>query len=485
MKRLYNILFISVIFFSSCDKFLDVQPRNQVELDKLFEEEQGFKDALAGVYIQMKHADAYGARLTQTTIENLTSSWDVTSNSAEQRLGQFQYADEKADSALSAVISKAYGIVASANAILTNMDSKRSVFKTSGLYELIKGETLAIRAYVHLDILRLFGPIPTSPEIGNRLAYVTEFSNSVHSRIPFPEYKDALLQDIAEAAALLQEVDPILDYSLEQLRAPNPNSGEGFRPKDEFFAFRALRLNYYAVRALEARAQLWFGNKSAAYTAAKEVVDAQNTDNTVKFRLGTAADLNKGDNVFREEHIFGLYDRSMYSWYNSRYTSGNLKKGTTVTTIINTLFGNTGTDIRESNLWSLITLSNGARAHIIRKYESKEIDQVTVATDYKQIPMLRSSEMYLILAETAPFAEGIGYFQQFKAARGLETPAPTSVEDLEREIVKEYRKEFYAEGQGFYTYKRRNVAKSDFIFAPSSANVDYVLPLPRVEETNL
>jgi hypothetical protein len=244
-------------------------------------------------------------------------------------------------------------------------------------------------------------------------------------------------------------------------------------------------MNYYAVKALSARANLWFGHDEDAYVAAKEVIDAKNEDNSVKFRLGTAADFTAGDYVLREEQIFGLYDRSMYDWYQSRYTSGTVKKGTTVTTIVNTLFGNTGKDIRESSLWSLITLSNGTRAHIIRKYETKEISQVTVNTDYKQIPMLRSSEMYLILAETAPFSEGVDYFQQFKEARGLDSPAPESAEALQMEIIKEYRKEFYAEGQSFFAYKRNNVEKAQLIFVPSAATVNYVLPLPSVEEMNV
>ncbi len=33
-------------------------------------------------------------------------------------------------------------------------------FLTSDMHDLIKGEALAMRAFCHLDILRLFGPIP-------------------------------------------------------------------------------------------------------------------------------------------------------------------------------------------------------------------------------------------------------------------------------------------------------------------------------------
>lgn len=484
MKKLITILLLGSLLCTSCEKFLDIQPRSQVELDKLFEDEKGFQDALTGVYIQMKSGDAYGGRLTQTTIENLTNSWDVTSASAEQKLSLFAFTDQQVDDALSAIFSKQYAIIASANAILDNIDERKSVFKTVGLYELIKGEALAIRAYVHLDLLRLYGPNPTNPSEGSQLTYVTQLSKAINTPIPFEEFRTLLLKDISDAQTLLKDIDPVLTYSLQELRNPNPNSGTGFRTDNDFFAFRAVRMNYFAVKALEARAQLWFGNKTQAYLAAKEVVDAKNSDNSPKFRLGVETDFTNGDYVLREEHIFGLYDIKMYEWYPSRYSNGTLRKGSSATSITNNLYGNTGKDIRETRLWSLVTQSNGARTYVIRKYETKDPKTVTRETDFKQIPMLRSSEMYLILAETAPFAEGINYLKQFRLARNITVPDPATELDLNSEIVKEYRREFYAEGQGFFNYKRNNVTKSAFVFIPSTATINYLPPLPTVELQN-
>lgn len=99
--------------------------------------------------------------------------------------------------------------------------------------------------------------------------------------------------------------------------------------------------------------------------------------------------------------------------------------------------------------------------------------------------MLRTSELYLILAETAPFSEGIEYLKTFRANRNIAGLAiPSDIPTLQNEIVKEYRKEFYGEGQAFYAYKRLNIPKLQVLFAPSSATVNYVLPMPTVESTN-
>ncbi len=464
---------------SSCKKYLTVNPETEIPQEQLFNTESGFKDALTGVYLQMKNDNAYGKAMTMTTIEQLTSSWDVTANTTEQRLGLFNYTDEGVAGSLSAIFSQEYKIISSVNSILGEIDNKREVFKTPGMYEVIKSECLAIRAYCHLDLLRLFGPVPTAPANGNMLAYVTAVSKTPNQRISFTAYQVALFKDLADAEALVKDVDPITKYSLTQLKNPGPTTA--FNPSDTYLAYRYIRVNYYAIKALEARAYLWFNVKDKAYECAKVVIDAKNPDNTVKFALGTSADMAAQDYLLSREHIFGLYDYDLYTKYTTMYASGTLKKSTSATIINTQLYGNTGTDIREANLWQLITLANAAKCYVLKKYLVVE-KPATLALDIKQIPMLRVSEMYLIGAETAPTAEAQALWTAFRTARNITTTTlPADPLQLQLEVIKEYRKEFYAEGQGFFAYKRINAPKANFLFAPTAATVNYLIPLPANE----
>ena len=421
-KNLYLIAGFLVLSSVSCKKFLTVTPKTQMPQDVLFNSEGGFKDALTGVYIQMINGSAYGRAMTMTTLEYLVSSWDVTANSVEQRLGLFNYADEGVQSNLSAIFKQQYKIIAGVNAILSNIDKERSVFITEGLYEMIKSECLAIRAYCHLDILRLFGPIPTNPAEGNQLAYVKELSRTPNEHISFEEFKSNLFQDLLEAETLSKKVDPILEFSLVDLRNIGPT--RPFDPADSYMAYRYLRLNYYAIKALEARSYLWFGDNENAFKCAKEVIESKDRNGDSEFRLGVSSDFSGGNYILTNEQIFGLYDFDMVNKYTDLFGSGVLKKGSSASSINTTLYGNSGTDIRESELWSLITLSNQARCYIINKYEMpKEIS--AGIHDPRQIPMLRLSEMYLIAAETSPGSEGQKYWDDFKEARNLEaTPLP-------------------------------------------------------------
>lgn len=474
------MVIFGILAFTSCKKFLTVVPKTEKPQDVIFSTEGGFKDALTGIYIQMKDSVVYGGAMTQTTIEQLISSWDVAANTTEERLGLFNYTDAGVEAALSSIYAKEYATIAGINSILGQIDVRKSVFKTPGMYETIKGECLALRAYCHLDVLRLFGPVPTAPSNGSMLPYVTQLTSTVNPRISFYDFQTLLLKDLTDAEALLKDIDPVTKYSLTQLKTPGV--GSGFNPSDTYFAFRYLRMNYYAIKALEARAYLWFGNTQKAYDCAKLVIDAKNDDGAVKFRFGTAADLTAKDFVLTPEHIFGLYDFDMQNKYTNRYSTGVLKKGRSTSTVTDQLYRTTGTDIRESGLWELITLSNGARCYVTKKYQALDSKAITIATDFKQIPMLRISEMYLIAAETAPFSEGLNYFETFRTSRNIgQLPVPADPSQLQVEILKEYRKEFYAEGQAFFVYKRLNAPKTSVLFAPAAATLNYLIPLPKIE----
>ncbi|SMC70432.1 RagB/SusD family nutrient uptake outer membrane protein [Pedobacter nyackensis] len=482
MKKLSFIILalLSVLSIISCKKFLTVTPKTEMPKDLLLSSESGFKDALTGVYIQMREGSAYGGNMTQTSIESLISSWDVTTGTVEQKLGLFNFTDSDVDATFGAIYAQEYKIIASVNAILEQIDAKKDLFAKPEMYQTIKSECLAIRAYCHMDVLRLFGPVPSAPGNGNMLPYVTTLSTSPNPRIPFNEFQTALFKDLEEAEALVKDIDPITKYSLSQLR--NPGTQSGFNPEDTYLAFRYLRMNYYAIKALQARAYLWFNIKHKAFECAKLVIDAKNVDGTTKFRLGSSADFSVKDFVLTNEHMFGLYDFEMFNKYTSRYSSGTLKKGTAATTINTQLYGNTGTDIRETGLWELGTLANGSKIYIIKKYQAIDSKLTTITTDFKQIPMLRLSEMYLIAAESAPFNAGLAYFSLFRESRNIKQLAiPANEIALQAEIIKEYRKEFYAEGQSFFAYKRLNVQKPVFLFAPSAAIINYLLPLPARE----
>lgn len=455
-KLILNIIgLVSLFSLTSCDEWLQVSPETEVTQEDLLTTEAGFTDALTGAYIEMKADASYGNNLSMNFIEHLASSWDVEAASWEEQLGQFNYGNATVEGMIEGTFRHQYFTIASLNAILSSIDDKKDIFYTDGMYEQIKGECLAMRAYIHFDLLRLFGPVPGTESSDLVLPYVTTLSKESMPYSTYGEFKTALLADMDEAQQLLATAEPYGNWA----------------------SYRSIRMNEEAVRAMQARAYLWFGDKEQAFDLASGIVAS-----TTK-TLGTGTDFTNSDFGLTKEQIFGLHLYDLYTLYQDRFTDQVLKHGTNSLIVNTNLYGNTGTDIREAQLWEQLIAPNAAQAYTIKKYKVSSDVPLSFSVDYRRIPLIRLSEMYLIATEAAPdLATAQTYWDTFKNSRNLTAVAlPEDETAFKSELVKEYRKEFFAEGQAFYAYKRLNVGEEDFLWLPTGATINYVVPLPQGE----
>ena len=60
MRKLYYLAACLLALCTSCSDWLDVKPKTNVEEEDLFKNEQGFKEALTGIYIKMSETQLYG-----------------------------------------------------------------------------------------------------------------------------------------------------------------------------------------------------------------------------------------------------------------------------------------------------------------------------------------------------------------------------------------------------------------------------------------
>ena len=451
MRRIY-LLWILLVSFS-CQNWLSVYPSGEMPVEEQFGSEQGVKDALAGAYVLVKDQSLYGAALSFTYIENMASLWDVTPSSMEESFGLHNY--QEVSSVVDNIYGKLYNAIANVNNILEHMNP--SVLQTPGMYEIIRGECLALRAFLHFDLMRLFGPIPQHEDLGGaKLPYVKVLSKETKLPIPWDEYKKLLETDLLEAEKLLKDHDPII-------------SGEN--PEDEFFLNRTCRMNYYAVKALEARVYLWYGENEAAYNAAMEVINACDEEGNKIFDITSIKDaFSTSDYTIVPEQIFGLHDHQLSDKYMTYFSNGTLYKGNDSEEIVDNLYGSTGTDLRELNLWELQILINDER-YTLKKYDKAA-----------QYPLIRLSELYFIVIETAPAEQAQLLWDRFLSSRMLPTEKlPVDQEGKLLKILQEFRKEFYGEGQLFYMYKRYNSPREDILFADTRLVVNYIMPLPKTE----
>lgn len=459
LKGIFLIVFMAAIS-TGCKKWLDVNPKTQIRESLLLENEQGFQDALIGVYLKMGSSSLYGQNLTMGFVDVMAQYYRLNSGTFFTA-SHYEYEDAGVKSYYSSIWRNAYDAIGNLNEILGQIETKKQLF-TGDNYQKIKGQSLALRAMLHFDLLRLFGSAPVVDASKPAIPYVTEFGVDVFPVLSTQDVIGKCMTDLSAAEELLSE-----DKAVSIRGNPNPTSNY---------------MNYWAVKGLEARIHLYNGDKAEALAAAKEVINNQELFPFVALSAASA-NLNR-DRSYATEQLFSLNVFKLKS-YTEAYTK---------TAVVNsppTLYTTT------TNLKKWYETSSGGSSDIRFNYQFEQYSGGYATSKYWQdgladipelkylsniIPLIRLSEMYYIAAEcsTEP-SEGVIYLNTVRKNRGLaDLDAGISSESLKNEIFKAYRKEFYAEGQLFFFYKRLN--ESIISGYSGDATQIYVVPLPDDEK---
>lgn len=466
-QKLFSILLVIMILNSACESWLDVQPRTKIKSDDLFETEAGFKDALIGAYTLMKAEELYGRELSFGFIEAVTGVYNVYSNTTYADVQQWRYTTSSSvRNQIDNMWGNMYNLIANLNNLLDNIDSRQSVF-TGDNYNIIKGEALGLRAYAHFDLLRLFA---SATNLDNEaIPYVRTLQIEVPQVYTGREILALCNEDITNALACLAN-DPIREGIFEDLS------------DDGFLNDRGCRMNYYAVKALQARVAMWGGDLETAQSAASEILEIADeifpwvtTD-----AISTTEERNR-DFSFSTEQIFALDVRDLQTLANTWFFTGETSTSLTCQEYTMQQWFEIG---RGNNVGSydyrvnyVLYHDETNRYYVTRKYYQPD----NYNSDYaRRIPLIRRSEMNLIMAECLidenP-SEALNYLNELRQHRGIPTDI-TDVTTLRDEITKEYAKEFMAEGQLFYYCKRNALSTFPYGYQSATEENVYVLPKP-------
>jgi len=480
----YIWIVIVMLGLSSCKKWLDVTPVSQVPADELFKTPDGFQDALNGVYTGCTNMNLYGYELSCGSTEVLAQNYYLPNDDVlhYQPTANYNYKDPFLVERKNTVWTGLYHGIANCNLLLKNLETNRTVL-TGDMYALIKGEALAMRGYLHFDLLRLFAPSFKSNPNAKAIPYVTDFTNKVTQLSTVNEVLTKIAADLSEAKELLRPVDPILTAAYY----PSYPSDSNYHPAEQanpnlFLQNRRHRMNYYAICGELARVYLYQEKNNEALANAREVIDSKKFPWTT-FQYFFAPDVKYRDRIMYKELLFGWYVPNMKDTLASRFNKG-------ITGFIieknagDVLYesGSVGGDDWRYKNWFQPGGSGTTQWYELQKYK-RDFER---NLHYLMLPGIRLSEMYYIAAEAAYDADpagAVGYLNTVRHNRGyiadLTVPNKATLLD---ELVKEARKEFFGEGQIFYMYKRlnRNIPAQLGGSTPASDKV-FVMPLPANE----
>lgn len=478
MKK-YYLLIILMAGLVSCKKWLDVTPQSEIAQGVLFSTQAGFEEALNGVYSRCAREDSYGKEITCGFLDVLAQNYVITNldPQAYRQTALYNYNDENFMNRRDDAWKALYAAIANSNLILHHIDAKKDVF-TGREYELIKGEALALRAYLHFDLLRLFGPSYISNPGALAIPYVVDFTNKVTPMFTVAGVLDTAILDLTAAKALLKVSDPILNAGYKVGYPVKDSSTEETGPL--FLQNRRHRMNYYAVCGELARIYLYKGDKTKALANALEVINSNKFPWTRQNDFLNPDD-EKKDRILYRELLFGWYIPNTSGALNSRFRDG--ENALFITSSEGQNLYETGSvggeDFRYKQWFSEKSGGLGTRMQLEKYYRDGDAN-----IHYQMAPALRLSEMYYIAAECTFDADPLKaweYFNTVRFNRGIGTTITneSSMDVFMTELVKECRKEFYGEGQIFYMYKRLNIPVTGLAGASYPAtNKMFVLPLP-------
>lgn len=480
-------LFAIAISLTSCSDFLDVDPKTEIREDKMFNNESGYKEALIGSYMLMGTPTLYGRDMTVCMLDAMAGQYEMKSTNSYINAEKHRY--DLLESSFSNMWLQQYKIIANVNALLGALEEKGKKVLHPTNYAIIKGEALGLRAFLHFDLLRLFGwgNLKADPSGLDRLTipYVLRYHKSTTKQSTEAEVLELIHKDLKEADELLAYYDSYGaiakrdDYEL-------PN-------QDGFYSNRRNRFNYFAVRALKARVYMWEGKYQEALDIIKPTFIDEEPIRWVSADASINVEEKARDLSYTTEHIFNIDITSMYDALKAYTETYDIKSGFSMSQndqyfYLTQANGELLYDIADGTGLSDYRYLRGlnktdATAWLFLKFwESPE----STSPGKNKMPLIRKPEMYYYAAECynelGQTKKAIELINTVRMARGIlyekNLPETLSKEEIDAAIEKEWRKEYIGEGQMFFYYKRLGKPVPN---ATVSGDDLFVIPLPEKE----
>lgn len=462
MKIKIIVLCWLAISVTSCKKWLDVDLVDKVTEEKLFSTPQGYQEALAGVYSSMASSSLYGKSLTMENLDVLAQYYSYEGISTTyEKFKNYDYEDAGSQNKILAIWKGMYSAISESNNIIKWAGKSNDILSPE-MKSQVLGEAYALRAYLHFDIIRMFCPdvkrSPSKPGI----PYNLEFGVSLPPIYTVAESVQLVVDDLKKAEALLIN-DPIT--SVKPFEMVNKNEADKY----------VARINLYGVKALLARVSLMRGDKMNAIKYAKEVVESG------KFRLLDFASTDKSDKeidiLFSDEHIFSLRNKNLSEYtinlHNPEITATSNRSAYLPFVNLSSLYESNNDDVRYIK-WFSGANGNFAKFNVNNKEKF-----------FPKMPMIKLSEMYLILAECYLGKDDLlaqSYINTLRNHR-IRNNSPWGFLTIEY-IIQEIKREFIGEGQLWYAYKRLNIGvptSSGIIGVVPPSDKIFVFPIPLKE----
>lgn len=482
MKKIGIYILLLGGLTASCGDWLNVQPSDQVSEEELYGKAQGYYNQLNGLYRNMASPELYGKELSWGFMDVLAQYYDMSNYSpwkdaTYREISQLNYDNERVKTYLSTYWEQMYNMIANCNNLIQNVSIADSSLFPLGEKErrCIEGEARALRGFLHFDLLRMYAPAMAVDSVGKYIPYVDYFPTHITTKMESNQLMDKIAGDLLRGHELTMDFDTLYKSPTFILYNRLELTGSDM---ERFMNHRGYRLNHYAIKALLARVNLWRGNKKEALKWASEIMDLVRKG---WFRFTSESDIKNDKNMkLYGEVLFALYNNNL-TLYESKTNDG---KEQLAAWDYNTLFDTDANRDYRRHQWEYDENEDYWKPV---KYKEQNDKNKTAEVSNLMIPMLRCSEMCYIIAECSyandkAYAES--YLNYIRQSRGCRTQleSNSTQEEFNQLILKDFRREFYGEGQLFYFYKRLGLEGIRDSRTTIKYDSKFVFPVPESDD---
>ncbi len=468
-KVLIALMSVAVLGgMSSCSDWLEVDADTRVGENVMFETGSGMRIALNGVYSSLADKQLYAQELTWALASTLSRDYLETQLPTNYRylIYEGEWYESYSRKVIDPVWNKAYNALANVNNLLQAVEKQEESFFQGGKLErnMFIAELRGIRALLHFDMLRLFAPAPIKDDGKAYIPYVEKYPEYQPKKLTVSETMDKIEADLIAASDLLADIDTAsadTEYDLSgygmytsSYRLNHSTSSySSSEPKGEWFALRGFRMNYYAVRILMMRLYMWKGDYTAVIETSKSI--------QYKKWFNLASARGSYTNFTNSSSFQKLYHDIMFAGYNPELDevfttlSTTNKKFRYDQNYFKALYTNDADDYR-GKLMSTTTNDNRSL-----RWLAPETETTNSKIETPMIPIIRLSEVYLMLAEAyagSDLTKAVDILQKFRQQRNAKRVLSINTKtEFMKELELEWAREYQSEGQRFYCYKRLNL----------------------------
>jgi hypothetical protein len=446
LYKKYTLILSLLIVTASCTK-LDLQPTDLIDPSKAFRNINDVNMGLLGAY----------ALVDYTPISLNSTVSDEAAYPTENNVGNsdaYRWLYTGASGSVTSLYSSYYQGIDRINRTIAGIDAITFTGADVATASRYRGELLALRAYLHFELLRAYAASYQTGALG--VPYMKTPDIGYPARDNFEVVVANAKADLTEAKALIPAT---------------------FTDK--------TRITKLAISAIQARLALYEKNWSDAITYATEVITGAPLATKAQFP-GIWTDANDNEVIWKLKRV-GTTDSRVGDFYFRQ--SGGIVLYAPAMKLINT-FDKTN-DLRYPAYIKFDATRTGTKSqYLVNKY----IGGTATAPGLTDIKLFRTGEMYLIRAEAQAESTG-NAAADLNALRTARINAYTNASFTDKNslidaIYLERYKELAFEGHRFYDLKRRNLpvqrlaidavnASGAVTLLPTQAQ--YAFPIPSSE----